>query len=136
MSKSTVKAASEEHQELVKALIKALKGERFTITHAADMSPQYPEPSKVGRHEPDIRAINDQGLVAYGEAKTCEDLGNERTKEQFEDFSNRVMTSGKSKGKDVPLHIIIPKQCEDELWTLLKDLGLSSKPDIKRWSYG
>ena len=136
MSKSTVKAASEEHQELVKALIKALKGEGFTITHAANMSPQYPEPPKVGRHEPDIRAINDQELVAYGEAKRCEDLGNERTKEQFEDFSNRVMTSGKSKGKNVPFHIIVPKQCEDDLWTVLKDLGLSTKSNIKRWSYG
>ena len=42
MSKSTVEAASEEHQELVKALIKAPIGEGYTITHATDILPKYP----------------------------------------------------------------------------------------------
>lgn len=53
--------------------------------------------------------------VTIGEAKTCEDLDNANTKEQFTVFSNRKMTSGKSKDKIVPFYILVTRGCESKL---------------------
>lgn len=80
-------------------------------------------------HIPDVRGKNNDELNAIGEAKTSDDLGNDRTKEQFKVFSNREMTGGKSKGKDVPFYIAITKGCEEELEDVLKSL------DIERDNY-
>lgn len=125
-------AASPEHQRMVKGLIDKLKELGFKITHAAYEN--YQEPYKIGRHEPDIIAHkDDEELIAIGEAKRCEDLVEKRTEEQIKDFSNRVMSKGKSQGKSVPLHIVVPEQCKDDLYAKLKELGLHDKPNIKRW---
>ena len=126
-------AASEEHQRLVKALIDQFTKDGFRILEAA--YEEYDEPKKTGRHEPDIRAYNDsEELVIIGEAKTCDDLSSETTKEQFIDFSNRSMSKGKSESRAVPFHIITPKSCSDALLSKLKELGLEGKPNITPWS--
>jgi len=118
LSKSTKMAASVEHQRMVKGLMDKLKELGFRITHAAYEG--YNEPYKIGRHEPDIIAYKDEEeLTAIGEAKTCDDLDEQRTEEQFQDFSNKVMPRGKSQGKSVPFHIIVPKKCETELYQKL-----------------
>jgi len=127
-------AASNEHQKLVKALIDKFIESKLEIRQAAYEG--YEEPDKVGRHAPDIRAYKpEEELNIIGEAKICEDLKSERSKEQFQDFSSRQMTKGKSEGKAVPFHIITPKACEDELNLVLLELGLSDKPNIIRWSF-
>ena len=133
MTNVVKEAASNEHQKLVKALIDTFVQNKLQILQAAYEG--YKEPDKVGRHAPDIRAYKpDEELIVIGEAKICEDLASERSKEQFRDFSSTQMKTGKSEGKVVPFHIITPKVCKDELNLVLKQLGLSDKPNITRWS--
>jgi hypothetical protein len=72
-----------------------------------------------------------QQLAAIGEAKTCDDLDNERTNDQFKTFSSRMMTSGNSSGQTCPFYIGIPKSCINELKENLRKLGLDQKTNIK-----
>jgi len=124
---------SPEHKRLVKSLIDYMKSKGFKITCASYEG--VDQCSETKGHIPDTKGTNDAGLNAYGEAKTCDDLDSERTKEQIKVFSNRVMTSGKSKDKDVPFYIAITKGCEDELGETLKKLGLDKKTNIYQLSF-
>ena len=69
-------------------------------------------------------------ISEVGEAKTCGNINNQYTKQQFQEFANRVMTRGKSIGKDVPFYIIISKGCESELRQVLVELGLEDRKNI------
>ena len=81
---------------------------------------------------------NDLGLLSIAEAKTCDDLANDRdrTNDQFKTFSNRVMSSGNLKGKEVPFYICVPKECNEQLNQILRELGLSGKSNITTLQYG
>lgn len=114
-----------EHQNLVDALIKALINEGYIIENAN--SNDYSEPPTIGRHEPDIIAKTSNGLIIIGEAKTKEDLNSEISKEQFIDFSDRIMASGPLKGQVVPFHIVVKKDAAEDLRLVLHSLGLSNK---------
>lgn len=114
-----------EHQNLVDALIKALISEGYTIENAD--SGDYLRPTTIERHEPDIIAKDQNGLVIIGEAKTKEGLNSETSKEQFIDFSNRVMASGLLKDQAVPFHIVVKKEAADDLRLVLTSLGLNNK---------
>ena len=128
-----LEAASNEHQRLVKTLIEKFLKDGFKIRKAS--YPGFDEPEKAGRHEPDIRAYDDkEGINIIGEAKTCDDLTSNKSKEQFEDFSSRQMTAGKSEGKVVPFHVIVPETCEQQLAAVLQELGVLNKPNVFRWS--
>ena len=127
-------AASEEHQALVKALIDKFVTDGLTVVKAAYEG--YEEPYAIGRHEPDIIATNAYELYSIGEAKRCDDLTSQRSREQFEDFSNSHMTSGRSNGVTVPFHIITPKSCEQATSLVLSQLGLTAKPNVRWWVRG
>jgi hypothetical protein len=73
---------------------------------------------------------NAQGLIAIGEAKTCDDLDNDRTNDQFKIFSSRVVKGGNSDGQTCPFYIAITKSCVDELRKNLSKLGLAQKNNI------
>ena len=133
MSSVVKEAESPEHKRLVKFLIAYMKKKGFGITCASYTG--FDQCPKTKGYIPDVKGKNEEELNAYGEAKTCDDLDNERTKEQFKVFSNRVMTSGKSKGKVVPFYIAITKDCEKELEKTLKELELDKKPNIHRVSF-
>ena len=75
-------------------------------------------------HKPEME------LVAIGEAKICEDLENERTKEQFEDFSKRYMSEGKSRNTAVPFYIAVPQKCKEKAREKLVDFGLAGKANV------
>jgi len=127
-------AESPEHKRLVEALIEYLKKEGFTITCAAHTG--YNQCDELNGRVPDVRGTNAADeLNAIGEAKTCDNLGSFVTIARFKAFSNRVMTDGKSKGKDVPFYIAIPKNCEKELEATLYNLGLDTKTNIHRVSF-
>lgn len=111
--------ASDEHQMIVKRLIDHLQNKGLTITCAAYTG--YDECEKVNRHEPDVMAMDDSGLIYIAEAETCDSLDDDLTKEQFQDFSDRVMTGDKRK---VPFFIGIPSSCESRLLEILHNLGL------------
>ncbi len=116
---------SQEHQNLVDALVKAFIGAGFEIVTADSGS--YSRPSAIGRHEPDIVARDRNGLIIIGEAKTADDFYSETSKEQFIDFSSRIMSSGALQGQSVPFHIVVKKEAEGDLRSVLQSLGLTNK---------
>ncbi len=116
---------SNEHQNLVDALVRAFINNGYTI-ESAD-SGDYQRPPAIGRREPDIIAKTLNGLIIIGEAKTKEDLNGEISKEQFIDFSSRIMASGLLKGQAVPFHIVVKKDAAEDLRLVLHSLGLGNK---------
>lgn len=113
------------HQRLVNALISAFQNKGYSILRAVGGA--YPDPYKIGRHEPDIIAKDNNGLLIIGEAKISEDLQAERSKEQLLDFSNRIMSEGLLRGTKIPLHIIVPQKDVGTLRQVLTNLGLENK---------
>lgn len=112
-----IKAPSPLHQRLVRALVKAFIEQRgYRIISAAIEG--YPEPEKVGRHEPDIIAKDNYGFWQIGEAKTGNGDLDDQAKEQFLDFSK------------YSLHVIVPKSKEEELREFLRKLGIRGKVTI------
>lgn len=125
---SVNKAESPEHRKLVKGLMEYLKGIGFETICAA--YEDYPQCGEMEGRVPDVMGKNAQGLLAIGEAKTCDDLDNDRTNEQFKVFSHRQMISGNSKGQAVPFYIGIPQVCIEELKQRLKILGLNQRTNV------
>lgn len=113
------------HQSLTNALISAFQNRGYTILKAAGGA--YTEPYKIGRHKPDIIAKDNNGLLIIGEAKIGEDLFSERAKEQFLDFSSRIMSEGPLRGVKIPLHIIVQQKDVGTLRQVLGNLGLANK---------
>ncbi|MGD0994404.1 MAG: hypothetical protein ABR909_02640 [Candidatus Bathyarchaeia archaeon] len=120
---------SPEHKQIQNGLMDYLKKEGFEIYKAAARD-GYPECDNIGGRVPDIMGKNSQGLIAIGEAKTCDDLDNERTNDQFKIFSNLSVASGNMKDQTCPFYIGIPKSCINELKQNLAKLGLNNKTNI------
>lgn len=115
----------DQHQRLVNALISAFQGRGYTVLKAVGSS--FSDPYKIGRHEPDIIARDNDGLLIIGEAKIGEDLFSETTKEQLLDFSSRIMSEGLLRGKKIPLHVIVSQTDVSTLRQVLTNLGLGNK---------
>jgi hypothetical protein len=132
--KAEVKAMSSgespEHKRIVKGLIEYLNQQGFKTVCAAYEGFNQCEP--IEKRVPDFMGQNAQGLLAIAEAKTCDDLVNdrERTIDQFRAFSNREMNSGNLKGQAVPFFICVPKACGEQLKQILKEIGLDDKKNI------
>jgi len=108
------------HQKLVMALLEHFKTKLgYTVFKASHNG--YAEPDMHGRHEPDIVARDSKGVLHLGEAKVGDDIISETAKEQFLDFSNRIMT-----GTNTPVifDIIVYKEDEPNLINRLNQLGL------------
>jgi hypothetical protein len=123
---------SAEHQTLVGALLNHFRTAlHYQILEAAYSG--YSEPSKHGRHEPDIVARDPDGILQLAEAKVGADISSERAREQFLDFSDRVMTGTNIA---VPFHIIVYKPDEQVLISRLNELSLGQKIGnrIKIWT--
>lgn len=109
-----------QHQKLVLALIEHFKLRLgYTILGASYNG--YLEPDQHGRHEPDIVARDSKGILHLAEAKLGDDILSETAKEQFLDFSSRVMTN-----TNIPaiFDIIVYKEDEPTLINRLNQLGL------------
>ncbi|KER06509.1 hypothetical protein AAA799E16_00747 [Marine Group I thaumarchaeote SCGC AAA799-E16] len=120
--------AKDEHQRLVMKLMDHFESMELIVTCACS---GYVDCEKIRGFEPDVRAFdNNTGLNYVGEAKTCDNLKSEHTRKQFLAFSNRIMTKGKSAGKDVPFYIIVPDECKSELDQILKELELDKRGNI------
>lgn len=122
-----------EHQKLVAALVDHFKTKLgFVILSAA--LPNFTAPVAHGRHEPDIVARDSSGVLHIAEAKASyDDIFSETAKEQFIDFSNRIMTGTNIA---VPFHIVVYKEDEPNLLTRLNQLGLGALVEkrIKIWT--
>ncbi len=124
---------SPQHQKLVAALADYFRTKLgFTILSA--VLPNFTAPVAHGRHEPDIVARDSGGVLHIAKAKASyEDIFSEIAKEQFIDFSNRIMTGTNT---IVPFHIVVYKEDEPNLLTRLNQLGLGSLVGnrIKIWT--
>jgi hypothetical protein len=122
-----------EHQKLIMALITHFRTKLgYRIISASYEG--FDEPEKQGRHEPDIIAKDNNGLLHIAEAKAnYEDIFSETAKEQFIDFSNRIMTNGRVA---VPFHIVVYKENEQYLINRLNQIGLGQQIGnrIKIWT--
>jgi hypothetical protein len=126
-------AESSEHRRLVRALIDYLSLLGFVTKCAAYVG--YNQCPEISGHIPDIEGTNSAGLAAIGEAKTFDDLDNDRTREQFRAFSNCTMKGGNSNGQTVPFYVAITRGHEKELAIALHELGLDTKSNIYRVSF-
>ena len=89
----------------------------------------------IGNHEPDVIAQKPNEEFYYiGEAKTCNNLTSDRTREQFEDFGNTVMLKEGSTRSFLPFCIAVPKKCIEDLEKNLVDFGLSMNENIETLS--
>lgn len=121
--------AKDEHQKLVMKLMGYFESMGLIVTCACS---GYVNCEKIKSFEPDVRAFdNNTGLHYIGEAKTCDNLKSDHTKKQLLEFSNRIMTGGKSAGKDVPFYIIVPDECKFELDQILKKLELDKRENVR-----
>jgi hypothetical protein len=120
--------ASQEHQKLLNSLANALEAEGVTITHIDiaetpelfdDKYRDLPKPNQRDGQTPDLEGM--KGALRYlGEVKT--DIKDSNLDSQLKAFTNREMS-----GKDIPLHIAVPKKLKKELEAKLYRLRLYEK---------
>ncbi|MCW4033876.1 MAG: hypothetical protein NWF03_00775 [Candidatus Bathyarchaeota archaeon] len=116
---------SEEHKAMVRALMNYLNGKGFqTVGVALD---GYPQCKPMDERVADFIGKNNQNEWCIGEAKTSEDLINdrERTDAQFRAFASRQAT----------FYILVPKASIEQLNQILKELGLLGQANIETLNY-
>jgi hypothetical protein len=87
------------------------------VTHAVGY-PSLSDPYKIGRHEPDLIA-NANGQLIIGEAKTGEDLDEERSREQIVDFCNAIGPNGEK----ATFWLCVPGGWTDAAWAQIDASG-------------
>lgn len=130
---------SAEHQKMLNSLAVTLESQGITITHIdiAEMPEHFdekyrslPKPKERDGQTPDLEGMKG-ALRHLGEVKTAiKDDPNINA--QLKAFTGREMN-----GKDIPLHIVVPKELKKELEKKLYKLGLYEKCKkgvIKIWS--
>ena len=121
---------NEEHQRLVKGLIDYFDSNGFKII-SADYG-DFQKCDLIGSHEPDVIAYHmDNDTYQIGEAKTCDDLDSEKTREQFEDFANAVINKVGLERQFIPFCIAVPKNCMSKLEEKINEIGLSLNGNIQ-----
>lgn len=60
----------------------------------------------------------------------CTELVEERTKEQLEDYSKKVMKTGTSGTAKMPFFIAVPHECNLKITQTLKELHLDTRDNI------
>jgi hypothetical protein len=119
----------EEHQKLLNSLANSLESEGVVITHIdiAD-TPEFfdekyrklPKPIERDGLVPDLEGMKG-ALRHLGEVKITI-KGDPNVNLQLRVFTNREMS-----GKDIPLHIAVPKNLKKELENKLYKMGLYNK---------
>ncbi len=104
----------QSHDSLIEELIDYFNQHKIEI-YCANHS-GYKKPIPVKRHAPDMMGVDSEtGIVYIAEAKLCSELGDQITKEQFEDFPKRIMKNGKAAGKPMQFCIAVPSECESKI---------------------
>lgn len=125
---------NDEHKKLVKGIIDHFESKGLKIISAAYDG--FDKCETIGNHEPDVIAQkSDEDDYYIGEAKTCENLMNDRTREQFEDFGNTVILKEGATRKYLPFCIAVPKKCFDDLNSYLTEIGLGMNENIETLSF-
>jgi len=119
----------EEHQKLLNSLANALESEGITITHIdMDETPELfdekfkklPKPNERDGQTPDLEGMKG-ALRHIGEVK-INIKGDSNIDSQLRSFTNREMN-----GKEIPLHLAVPKELKKELEKKLYKMGLYDK---------
>ena len=98
-----------EHKKLVKGIIDHFIEKGLKIISASYDG--YDKCEIIGNHEPDVLAQkSNEDFYYIGEAKTCDNLTNDRTREQFEDFGNTVMLKEGATRTYLPFLYSCPKK--------------------------
>lgn len=119
-----------EHERLVKGLIDYYDSNGYKII-SADYG-DFQKCEKIGSHEPDVIAYHiDNDIYNIGEAKICEELDSEKTREQFEDFANAVINKIGVERDFIPFCIAVPKECMKKLESKIEECGLSLNGNIQ-----
>jgi len=116
--------AGKKHQFILGLIIKKVREDGFTIVSidgncSGSFGCKTELPPKILRHRPDVIAINEDGQVCIGEAKTENDIKNIRTSEEFIDYANIELN-----GKPCYVIIGIPQKSINVLNKLLKKTGI------------
>lgn len=121
--------ASEAHQRLLNLLAKSMENFGVTITHLdIDGMPEFfdekyrklPAPKERDKYRPDLEGMKG-ALRHLGEAK-IKIKDDENLVSQF-----RAFTSLEMNGKEIPLHIAVPKSLKKDLEKKLYKLDLYKK---------
>ena len=122
--------SNEEHKKLVKGIIDHFESKGLKIISAAYDG--YDKCEIIGNHEPDVIAQKEnEDSYFIGEAKICEKLVNDRTREQFEDFGNTVILKEGATRTYLPFCIAVPKNCLEDLKSYLEEIGLGMNENIE-----
>ena len=122
--------SSDDHQKLVKGLIDYFDSRGYKIV-SADYG-DYEKCEPIGSHEPDVIAYHvDNDEYNIGEAKVCDELDSEKTREQFEDFANAVINKVGLERTFIPFCIAVPKECMKKLENKIEECGLSLNGNIQ-----
>jgi hypothetical protein len=122
--------AGKRHQFILGLIIKKIREDGFTIISTdGNLSGAFGDkmqlPPKILRHRPDVIAINEDGLICIGEAKTENDINSLRTSEEFYDYANTELN-----GKRCFVIIGIPQSSKKGLNSYLKKIGVSDFQNI------
>ena len=120
---------SQDDESLVKNLIEYFLSLGLEIQYANYEG--YQKPFAINRHLPDVIAFDRVKQLGYiGKAKICTELFESSTKEQFDDFSKKIMRSGNSEKIKLPLYIAVPRDCNSKVIQVLKEMRLDSRDNI------
>ena len=121
---------NDEHKKLVKGIIDHFEAKGLKIISASYDG--FEKCDIIGSHEPDVIAQkSNEGNYYIGEAKTCENLTNDHTREQFEDFGNTVMLKEGVTRIYLPFCIAVPEKCINDLKSYLAEIGIGMNENIE-----
>jgi hypothetical protein len=107
------KADKEIHDQMLRDWIQGFKNEHYTQICAA-LPDSRDQPMKVGNSIPDLTALNRAGIQAIGEVKTCNDIDNDHTRGQLNDYL---------KTRSLVM-LLVPNTCLSSAQTVLRNWGL------------
>jgi hypothetical protein len=122
--------AGNRHQFILGLVIKKMREEGVTVY---GIDGNYPGlfgenislPPQILRHRPDAIGVKADGQICIGEAKTENDIENNRTYEQLQDFSSVEMN-----GKLCDVFVGVPQTGEDLFNRTLARWGLRESQNI------
>ena len=122
--------AGSRHQFILGLVIKKMREEGVTVY---GIDGNYPGlfgenislPPQILRHRPDAIGVKADGQICIGEAKTENDIENNRTYEQLQDFSSVEMN-----GKLCDVFVGVPQAGEDLFNRTLARWGLRESQNI------
>lgn len=122
--------AGNRHQFILGLVIKKMREDGATIygvdgNYPGLLGETISLPPQIMRHRPDAIGVKGDGQICIGEAKTENDIANNRTYEQLQDFSYVELN-----GKSCEVFVGVPQSGEDIFSRSLERWGLKESQNI------